>query len=110
MVITFDSRKVEKMANDRRKAIKELGQICADRLAVRLTDMKDAENLEELRYAPGRFHELTGTRKGQWACDLQHPYRLIFEPHENPIPENEDGQYLWVEIKGVEVIEVVDYH
>jgi len=33
-----------------------------------------------------------------------------FEPHENPIPENESGQYIWFEIKGVEIIEIVDYH
>ncbi|ESU24360.1 plasmid maintenance system killer protein [Flavobacterium enshiense DK69] len=59
---------------------------------------------------PGNFHELKSNRKGQWACDLDHPYRLIFEPHEDPIPTNDDGQYLWTEIKGVEIIEVVDYH
>ena len=34
----------------------------------------------------GHYHELTGDRKGEWACDLDQPYRLIFEPHEKPIP------------------------
>ena len=54
----------------------------------------------------------TGDRKGQWACDLDQPYRLIFEPHEKPIPKNAEGRYLWIEIeiKGVEIIEIVDYH
>ena len=37
-------------------------------------------------------------------------YRLIFEPHEDPIPTNENGQYLWIEIKGVEIIQIEDYH
>ena len=49
-------------------------------------------------------------RKGQWACDLDQPYRLIFEPHENPIPTNEHAQYIWLEIKGVEIVEIVNYH
>ena len=25
-------------------------------------------------------------------------------------PTSEDGQYLWIEIKGVEIIEITDYH
>lgn len=41
---------------------------------------------------------------------LDHPYRLIFTPQEVPIPINEDGQYIWFEIVGVEIIEIVDYH
>lgn len=98
------------MANNRRDAVKNLGQKCADRFAIRITTMSEANNLEELRYAPGRFHELKGDKKGLWACDLEHPYRLIFTPHENPIPTNENGQYIWIEVKGVEIMEIVDYH
>jgi len=43
-------------------------------------------------------------------CDLDQPYRLIFEPHENPIPANEHGQYIWLKIAGIEIIEIVNYH
>ncbi len=49
-------------------------------------------------------------RKGQWACDLDHPYRLIFTPHETPIPTDPNGRYIWIEIKSVEIVEIVDYH
>ncbi len=41
---------------------------------------------------------------------LEHPFRLVFKPLENPIPVNGHGQYIWFEISGVEVIEIVDYH
>lgn len=41
---------------------------------------------------------------------MDNPYRLIFEPHERPIPTDSDGRSIWVEIKGVEIVEVVDYH
>jgi len=56
------------------------------------------------------FMNLLAPRKGQWACDLDQPYRLIFTPHEDPIPTDADGKYIWLEILGVEVIEIVDYH
>jgi len=64
--------------------------------------------LEKL--ANERYPELTGDRKGQWACDLDQPYRLIFEPHENPIPTDNSGKCIWLEIKGVEILEITDYH
>lgn len=76
----------------------------------RLTQIQAARTLEDLRYAPGRFHELRENEKGNWACDLVHPYRLIFTPIENPVPTDNDGKYIWVEIAGVEIIKIEDYH
>ena len=64
----------------------------------------------KIRYLPGHYHELTGDRKGQWACDLDQPYRLIFKPSEDPIPEDEHHRYIWAEIIGVDIKEIVDYH
>ena len=110
MNITFDKKKLEKYANNDRLAQKELGKRRADLFKERLDDLMAVQTLEDTRHLPGNFHELKANRKGQWACDLDHPYRLIFEPHENPIPTNDDGQYLWIKIKGVEIIEIVNYH
>nr|WP_159636517.1 type II toxin-antitoxin system RelE/ParE family toxin [Sphingobacterium composti Ten et al. 2007 non Yoo et al. 2007] len=110
MDIKFDDKKLRKLANDPRKCKQEMGARRATLFLKRLTDLRDAETLEDVRHLPGRYHELKETRKGQWACDLDHPYRLIFIPQENPIPTNEDGQYIWFEIVGVEIIEIVDYH
>jgi len=110
MNITFSNRKLEKLANDYRKCQKEFGLIRARLYTKRLLDLQNAENLEDVRNLPGNYHELVGNRKGQWACDLDQPYRLIFEPHENPVPEDVNGRYIWFEIKGVEIIEIIDYH
>ena len=33
-----------------------------------------------------------------------------FTPNKNPIPTNVHGQYIWLNISGIEVIEIVDYH
>ena len=110
MNISFKNRELRKCANDDRFAVRKLGVRSAKLFKARLDDLNAADNLEDVRHLPGRYHELTGNRKGQWACDLDQPYRLIFEPHESPIPKNESGQYLWIEIKGIEIIEITDYH
>jgi proteic killer suppression protein len=110
MDITFSKNKIKKYANNDTFRKKNLGAISAKRFTQRLEDLEATENLEECRNLPGKYHELVGNRKGQWACNLEHPYRLIFTPHENPIPENKDGQYLWIKIEGIELLEVEDYH
>ena len=84
---------VQKAANDDRLLIKEFGKLRAEKIRLRLTQLKDALTLEDVRYLAGNYHELINNRKGQWACDLDQPYRLIFVPHENPIPTDEDGRY-----------------
>ena len=92
------------------KTLREFGPRRGGILLKRVRALVDANTLEDVRYLPGHFHELIGDRKGQWACDLDQPYRLIFVPHEQPIPQNADGKYLWIEIKGAELTGITNYH
>lgn len=108
--ITFDDNNLEKFANNDRVGQKKLGAIRFKKYKQRLDQLKASKTLEDVRNQPGRFHELTGDRKGQWACDLDNPFRLIFKPQENPIPTDDNGKYIWIEILGVEVVEIKDYH
>jgi len=110
MNITFSNKKLEKLANDYRLCQKEMGQVRAKLFHKRMQNLLFATTLEDVRNMPGHYHELTENRKGQWACDLDQPYRLIFEPLENPIPTDDHGKYIWIEIKGVEIIEITNYH
>lgn len=110
MDITFHNKKMEKLASDYRKCQKAYGALRAELLMRRLADLFDAETLEDVRFLPGNYHELSHDRKGQWACDLDQPYRLIFQPHEDPIPTDPNGKYIWIEIKGVEILEIINYH
>lgn len=110
MKITFADKKLEIISSDYNKCRQKMGDKRAKLFVTRLNALRDAATLEEVRNLPGRFHELIGNRKSQWACDLDHPYRLIFTPHEKPIPTNKHGQYIWLEIKGVEVSRIEDYH
>ena len=110
MKISFADKTLGKLANDDRKLVKELGKIRAEKIKARLAQIKFANTLEDVRYLPGNYHELTGNRKGQWSCDLDQPYRMVFTPHESPIPTNAFGQYIWLEITGIEVLEIINYH
>jgi proteic killer suppression protein len=114
MKITFSEKNLKKIIKDddynNRKLVKKYGARRAQLIRLRLDSLKFAETLEDVRHLPGRFHELKENRKGEWSCDLDHPYRLIFIPHESPIPTDANGKYIWVEIIAVDVTEIVDYH
>ncbi|MCK9315552.1 MAG: killer suppression protein HigA [Verrucomicrobia bacterium] len=110
MKVLFKNKKLEKYANDERKCVKALGRRCADIFFERLDDLYIASTLEDVRGIDGHYHELVGNRKGQWACDLEHPKRLVFVPHIKPIPEDKNGRYVWIEIDEIDIFEIVDYH
>ena len=110
MDITFSNNKLKKYAENESLCKKKRGETRSTLYLTRIGDLASADSLEDVRNLPGRYHELVANRKGQWACDLDHPYRLIFEPHEDPIPTDKDGKYIWIEIKGVEIIEIENYH
>ncbi len=110
MKITISDRKLSKVIHDDNKLKKKYGEVRAKKIRQRLEDLQDAVTLEDIRDAPGNFHELIGDRKGEWACDLDQPYRMIFIPHEDPIPTDEHNKYIWIEIRGVEITEITDYH
>jgi toxin HigB-1 len=108
--ITFKDKILKKCANNLKLLKKTYGTKRAEYILQRLLDLQNVSNLEEVRNLPGHYHELKANRKGQWACNLDQPYRLIFEPHEDPIPKDDQGNYIWLEILGVEIIEIVNYH
>ncbi len=110
MNIFILDKKLSKVHLNNKKIIQEYGKLRGEKIIKRLQQLKIAETLEEVRNLPGNFHELIGNRKGQWACDLDQPYRLIFQPKVKPIHQNKSGHYIWSEIKIIEVIEIVDYH
>lgn len=110
MDITFAEGKLKKLSENYAKTVKKLGDKRARLFHQRLGEIKDSPSLEDLKHLPGHYHSLTSNRNGQWACNLDHPYRLIFEPGEDPLPVNEHGTVLLSEIHIVDIIEIKDYH
>lgn len=69
-----------------------------DKIHLRIDEITAADTVEMMiQYHIGRCHPLSQNRKGQYAVDLVHPYRLVFE-------KNGDR------IQIVNILEIVDYH
>ena len=111
MEVTYQNRKLKKLAGDAKKRHKEMGKKRAERFEKRISELKAANCLEDLRHFPqARIHQLTGNRKKQFSADLDHPYRLIFTPTNDPEPRLEDGSWDWSEITIIAIIEIADTH
>jgi len=108
--IVFGSKKFKKECNDQKLLIKSYGEVMAKRIGRRLADLRAADNLETMRYLPGRCHELRGSRAYSLSLDLEHPYRLIFEPEHEPLPRKADGGLNWSQVTVIRIIGVEDTH
>jgi len=96
--------------NNQKLLVRRHGSVRAKKIRRRLDDLRAAETLEDMRHVPGRCHELGGTRSGQLSLDLDGPYRLIFQPANDPIPRKPDGGLDWTRITAVLIIAVEDTH
>ena len=64
----------------------------------RIDELGPTDSIEwMIEYSIGRYHALTGNKKGQYALDFQHPYRLIISKDE-------------IAIVCVKVEKIEDYH
>ena len=111
MDIFFKTRRLAKVFNSEREFRKRYGDRMAKTIAMRLAVLKHARTLSMVPTTPPeRRHRLAGKRKEQYAVDLVHPHRLVFEPRRSAgAPDDaEDGEAGGV--AAITVIEVTDYH
>ena len=79
----------------------------------RLRILRNAPNLAFFwppKTGPERCHELTADKKGKFSMDLDHPYRLIFEPAHDPVPRLDDGGIGRRAITEIIILGVEDTH
>ena len=111
MQIYFKTKRLQKICSKSAVARKELGTKRALKLQQRLMELRAAETLSDIsRLPPARCHELKGDRKGQLSVDLEHPYRLLFIPANNPAPRKKDGSLDWEQVTDIEIIAIKDTH
>lgn len=111
MDILFSSTKLEKEFNDINLLQRRHGPRRAKLIRRRLDELRAADSLFVIRQLPAaRCHELKGNRAGQLSVDLDHPYRLIFEPYNTPIPKKPDGGLDWTRITKIMIVDVEDTH
>lgn len=98
MDITYHNRKIKKICTDAKTADRVYGKEMAEKIHQRIDEITAADTVEMMiQFHVGRCHPLSQNRKGQYAVDLIHPYRLVFE-------KNGD------EIQIANILEIVDYH
>ena len=98
MDITYKNKKIQKVCTDAATAERNYGIKMAAKIQQRIAEISAADTVEILvQFHIGRCHPLTQNRKGQYAMDLIHPYRLIFEKY-------------GLQVHVVKIIEIVDYH
>jgi proteic killer suppression protein len=109
--ILFKNKKLEKIVNDQKKLLKQYGTRRGKLIRRRLDDFEAAEVLSAIsKLPPVRCHELSGGKNGMLAVDLDHPYRLVFQPADEPIPLKSDGGLDWDNVKTIKIMEVTNYH
>lgn len=98
MVVEYNNKSIEKFCTNAAAAGRKFGSRNAELIQQRIDQIRAAESVEEMiKYRIGRCHPLTGDRKGQFAVDLAHPLRLVFEKKGD-------------QIKIANILEFVDYH
>jgi proteic killer suppression protein len=109
--IAFRTRKLEKIFNSARELQKAYGARMARTIMNRLAVLKAARALAVVPTTPpDRRHQLRGDRDEQFAVDLVHPHRLVFEADHNPVPRKEDGGINVEQVTAITIIDVIDYH
>ena len=111
MLISFKNQKLMKKCSEIKRAIRAYGEVGGKLLVKRMNELSAATCLNDLVNLPqARCHELKGRSKGMFSVDLEYPYRLVFEPTDNPIPKKQDGGLDWKNIKSIKILGVEDTH
>lgn len=98
MDVKYRNKGIEKVCTNASVAEKKYGSNMAEKIHQRIDQIKAAENVEQMiQFKIGRCHPLHQNREGQYAVDLVHPQRLVFEKEGN-------------EIQIANIIEIIDYH
>ena len=110
MQVEAKNKKMQKLFSERDKLIKEFGLKRAQTIEQRVSELRAASCLADMKNLPGAaFHELREDRKGQFAVNVIYPFRLVLTPVD-PVPKTADGGIDLNAVLGVILIEVVNYH
>ena len=111
MEIVFRTQKLARTFNSLKLLQRAHGDRMARAIASRLAVLNAAGTLSMVPVdPPERRHQLKGDRDEQFAVDLVHPHRLVFEPNHEPVPRRDDGGIDTDRVTSIRIVGVVDYH
>jgi len=99
---------IEYKSNSLRKKCEQADRyygLQAKKLTQRLGQLYAAQDLTDIqKIGSARLHQLEGDLEGCFAVDINHPFRIVFEPvGDFDIPD-------YSTIKAIKILEIVDYH
>ncbi len=107
----FRTRKLVKIFNSQAALQKAFGARRALEIMRRMAVLRAASCLGRVpKTPPDRCHQLVGDRNLQFAVDLVHPFRLVLEPANEPVPRMKDGGADLEEIDTIRILRIEDYH
>lgn len=107
MVITFRTKKLERLLNSEQAMRREFEPGRVRKLMNRLRELRDMPDLGAMQTLPyARCHPLTGDRDGEWSVDLDLPWVLVFCSAHDPEPRPPAGEIDVGRITAIRVLEV----
>ena len=112
MDIVFATDSLKKLCNSRMALQRKYGLNKAKKIERRLVDLAAAETLADMSRVPSaRCHALKGDYAGKFAVDTIHPYRMIFESANNPVPLLKDGGIDRLKVTAIRILDPnINYH
>lgn len=106
MKASYSSEKMERNFQDRKGVNRKYGSGAFDLLSLRINQLENSENFEELLGLPGKWEPLKGNRWPCWSVRLNGGWRLIVKPSPTPADKNVN----WKLFSSAVLVEIVDYH
>ena len=109
MEIEFKTAKLKKICESYDLARRKWGEKRARVIIKRLNEIQSADCIADLNHAPPtRCHLLEPHKRGIYAVDVDHPFRLLFQA----ISESGEpvGNIDASQVKCVKILEVTNYH
>lgn len=98
MELEYKSKSLRRICEDLAYCQKKYGLDMAKIIKRRINEIRSSKSVDfMMQHGIGRCHALKGKRNNQYAVDLVHPFRLVFEIREEHIVI-------------AKIIEIVDYH
>ena len=111
MEVVFRTRKLQKASNSEELLKREYGAENGRLIMRRLLVLQNANSLGDVpRDRPVRCHPLEGKRRGQFAVDVKHPFRIVFEPANDPLPLRDNGELDLARVTSICILSIEDYH
>lgn len=107
--MSFEDADLAETIRNPRELQRKHGVVRTRKIEQRLKALRDAGSLADMRYLPGRCHELHGDLAGHLTLDLDHPYRLLIRPAGTQVP-GPGGGLDWSAVCAVVVIGIEDTH